>query len=321
MATDNNLPIEIFKSKDGKISIDVKVDNESVWLTANQLSALFDRDKSVISRHLKNIFETGELIRNSVVAKNATTGSDGKTYHVDHYNLDMIISIGYRVNSIVGTQFRIWSSKVLKKYLLDGYVLNKQKLLTSGFEHLEQVTNLLTSSLSSINNNSEDIISLINSYSRSWKLLLQYDQQNIDNIKPIYDKFLNFDLVIAQQAIEQLKISVCKLPDAKNVFGKDNNNNLKSIIKNIEQTFDGKPLYPTIEERASYLLYFVIKNHPFTDGNKRIASLLFILYLKHHQYNYHKINDSMLVALTLMIASSKPQEKDTVVKLIMHLLH
>jgi len=268
--------IILYQSEDGDTSVDVHLKDETVWLTLNQMAELLDRDKSVISRHLGNIFQTGELAREAVVAKNATTASDGKTYQVDYYNLDAIISVGYRVNSKRGTQFRIWATTILKDHLLRGYSLNQRRLAEKGVEEVRQVLSLLAGILESHNLVSDEglaVLEVVNRYARTWQLLLQYDENNLPAPETKHVTKSSLEIDKARQAI------------------------------------------------AAHLLYFVIKDHPFTDGNKRIGSFLFLLFLKKNDLVDQKsFSNRALVALALLTAASKPEQKELMVRLIVNLV-
>lgn len=317
--------IIIYEEK-GKILVDVLVEDATVWLSLNQLAELFERDKSVISRHLKNIFDSGELERVSTVAKNATVqieGGKSVERKIDFYNLDAIISVGYRVNSKRGTQFRQWASRVLQKYLIEGYVLNQKKLLSKGLQELEQSFKLLSRTLckqEKLSDVSKETIQIFHAYARSWELLLQYDAQNIEipsstnlNSTPLeYEYFVS--------CISDFKSELILKEEASNLFGIERESGLKAILGNLSQTFSSEPLYPTIEEIAAHLLYFVIKDHPFVDGNKRIGSFLFLLYLRMSQIPLAKINEVTMVALALLVADSDPSEKNLIIPLIMNLI-
>jgi len=232
---------------------------------------LLDRDKSVISRHLGNVFQTGELAREAVVAKNATTASDGKTYQVDYYNLDAIISVGYRVNSKRGTQFRIWATTILKDHLVRGYSLNQRRLAEKGVEEVRQVLSLLAGTLESHNLVSDeglDILEVVNRYARTWQLLLQYDENNLPVLETKHVAKSGLKIDKARQAIAALKKELMVRKEASEIFGQERGNALSGIIGAVRQTFGGKDLYPSVEEKAAHLLYFLIKDHPFTDGKR-----------------------------------------------------
>lgn len=314
--------IVIYKAKDGHVEIDVQLSNETVWLSLTQMAKLFGRDKSVISRHLLNIFKNNELERNSVVANFATTAADGKTYQIDHYNLDAIISLGYRVNSKEGIRFRKWASEVLKKYLIDGYVLREKRLAELGIKELQQAVELLQKTLIAnelVNPIGAETIQLIMSYAKTWHLLLAYDEDRLalpEKGKAV-SVSLNYHEVI--EAISSLKINLAARSEATALFGQEREGGFESILRNLEQSFGGEALYKSIEEKAAHLLYFVIKDHPFTDGNKRIGCFVFLLYLKLQKIPC-KLNDNGLVALALLIAESDPKQKDLMVRLITNLL-
>ena len=316
--------IILYQSEDGHTSIDVHLKDETVWLTLNQMAELLDRDKSVISRHLGNIFQTGELTREAVVAKNATTASDGKTYQVDYYNLDAIISVGYRVNSKRGTQFRIWATTILKDHLVRGYSLNQRRLAEKGVEDVRQVLSLLAGTLESHNLVSDEglaVLEVVNRYARTWQLLLQYDENNLPALetKHVAKSGLEFDK--ASQAIAALKKELMVRKEASEIFGQERGNALSGIIGAVQQTFGGKDLYPSVEEKAAHLLYFVIKDHPFTDGNKRIGSFLFLLFLKKNDLLDQKsFSNKALVALALLTAASEPGQKELMIRLIVNLI-
>ena len=316
--------IILYQSEDGHISVNVHLKDETVWLTLNQMAELLDRDKSVISRHLGNIFQTGELAREAVVAKNATTASDGKTYQVDYYNLDAIISVGYRVNSKRGTQFRIWATTILKDHLVRGYSLNQRRLAEKGVEEVRQVLSLLAGTLESHNLVSDEglaVLEVVNRYARTWQLLLQYDENNLPAPETKHVAKSSLEIDKARQAIAALKKELMVRKEASEIFGQERGNALSGIIGAVQQTFGGKDLYPSVEERAAHLLYFVIKDHPFTDGNKRIGSFLFLLFLKKNDLLDQKsFSNKALVALALLTAASEPGQKELMVRLIVNLI-
>jgi len=318
--------IRIYKVK-GKTEISVSIDKDTVWLSLKQITELFDRDKSVISRHISNIFREGELERDSVVAENATTASDGKTYLIDFYNLDVIISVGYRVKSLRGTQFRIWANKILKEYLIKGYALNQQVLEKKNeqLSELQETLRLIRTSVFSKPLSGEESIGLlqiISDYSLALEILDQYDYQSLKIVETrSKEKFR----LTYEEAIEQIS-AVKNAYGNSELFGREKDKSFRSSIGAIYQTFDGKDLYPSIEEKAANLLYFITKNHSFTDGNKRIAALLFLYFMDRNGILYDeagrkRIADNALVALTLMIAVSKPDEKDSMTRVIVNLIN
>ena len=319
--------IKIYQTDKGDTLIDVMLDNETVWLNLNQISELFERDKSVVSRHINNIFKEEELKRKSVVANFATTGKDNKVYKVDYFNLDVIISVGYRIKSKRGTEFRIWANQILKEYLIKGYAINQEKLKCESeqLNTLKATIQILSKTVEYkelTNDESKGLLKIISDYSYALDLLDKYDYQSlkIDNIttKEIYQ--LDYD-----EAICQINITK-KVYGNSDLFGQEKDDSFKSSISTIYQTFDGVDLYPSIEEKAANLLYFIVKNHSFTDGNKRIAAFLFLFFLEKNRIlltetGQKRIADNTLVALTLMTAVSNPEEKETITKVIINLIN
>jgi len=314
--------IIIFKAKDGHIELTVNLSEETVWLTQKQLADLFNKNVKTVSEHINNIFKESELDECSVVRNFRITAADGKSYNTKHYNLDVIISVGYRVHSKRGTEFRQWATTALKEHLVKGYTLNEKRLVERGITELQQSIELLQKTLTK-NNLAHDIgletVQLIMSYSKTWQLLLAYDEDvlALPTQGKASVKALNYKTAV--NAIKALKSDLNSRNEATQLFGNEHGKGLQGILGNIEQTFSGKPLYKTIEERAAHLLYFIIKDHPFSDGNKRIGCLMFLLYLK-LQNTTIKLNDNGLVALALLIAESNPQQKDLMVRLIINLL-
>ena len=305
--------IIIFENQDVKLEVNMK--DETVWLNTEQIAQLFDRDFKTIRKHINNALD--EELDNSVVAKFATTAKDGKTYQVDYYNLDMIISVGYRVKSKNGVIFRKWSTSVLKEYLINGYAVNKKRL-----EYLEKtvklidIANRIDTELKG--SESREIIKVISNYSNALNLLDDYDYKRINKPKGITDdKIITYEECI--DVINKLKFN-----NESSLFALERNKGLKEIIGTIYNTFDGKDLYSTIEEKASNFLYLIIKNHVFIDGNKRIAATLFIYFLNYYNILYKDnkqvIDNNTLVAVTLLIAESNPKEKDILIDLVMNFL-
>ncbi|MBW2593580.1 MAG: virulence protein RhuM/Fic/DOC family protein [Deltaproteobacteria bacterium] len=316
-------PIEIFKTDDGQIRLEVQLTEETVWLTQAQLVMLFDRDQSVISRHVSNIFTEGELLRESNMQKMHIAGSDKP---VAFYNLDVIISVGYRVKSQRGVHFRQWATQTLKQHLIQGYTLNRKRLAQLGTD-VDRLMGLMHKTLthnSLIRPEGVAIANLIRDYARTWKLLLAYDERKLDEPDGLlHEPVLDKDTV--QQAIGQLKTRLLQNCQATDLFGRERNQALDGILGNLHQTFDGQLLYPTAQGRAAHLLYFVIKDHPFADGNKRIGSFLFLLYLQSHALDYTsegrpRFADNALVAIALLVAESDPGQKELMIRLIQHLI-
>ena len=321
--------IVLYRTEDGQAKLDVRLEQESIWLSLAQMVTLFERDKSVISRHLRNIFKSHELERNSVVAKNATTAPDGKTYMVDYYNLDAIISVGYRVNSKRGTEFRIWATQVLKDHILKGYSINEKRLKEQNerLRELQQTVSLLGRIIEErqlAGPEAEGLLKVIADYSMALRLIDDYDYNRI----AISDTTEPAKFVITYEAARRAINKLTKESDItqSGLFGREKDDSFKSSISAIYQTFDGKELYPSVEEKAAHLLYFVVKNHSFVDGNKRIAASLFLWFLDANGILYRpdgskRIGDNALVALTLMIAESRPEEKDVMTKVIVNLIN
>lgn len=303
-------------------NVEVRLEGETLWLNLQQLADLFGRDKSVVSRHLKNIFDTHELERASVVAKNATTAADGKTYQVEYFNLDAIISVGYRVNSTQATRFRQWATRILRDHLTRGYSLNEHRLARRGLDELTQALDLLGKTLARqelVTDIGREVIGLILGYARTWRLLLDYDEDKL--AVPAGSRPAKGVLAYAEarRALDALAAELKSRGEASELFARDRGDNLSSILGNIEQSMFGEALYQSREERAAHLLYFVIKNHPFSDGNKRSGAFLFLLYLRQEDMRL-PLDELGLTALTLLIAESDPKAKDLMVRLVMNLL-
>jgi prophage maintenance system killer protein len=319
--------IIFYQSGSEKTQIEVKLESDSVWLSLNQMAVLFDRDKSVISKHLSSVFKENELDRNSVVAKNATTGPDGKTYQVEYFHLDVIISIGYRVKSKQGTQFRIWANKILRDYLTRGYVIDQKRFKEQSrqLDELKQTVKLLGNVVESKALNSDEatgLLKVVTDYAYALDVLDRYDHQILEIEATSSKELFQITYPAAMEAIKGLKDKF----GGSSLFGNEKDESFQGSLAAIYQTFGGKDLYPSVEEKAANLLYFVIKNHSFSDGNKRIAAFLFVWFLEKNSILYRpdgskKIADNALVALTLMIAESKPEEKDMMIKVVVNLIN
>jgi len=319
--------IVIYRAKDGKAKLEARLEEETVWLNQSQISLLFNTERSVITKHLRNIFKSGELDEKSNVQKMHIPNSDKP---VKFYNLDAIISIGYRVNSKRATEFRIWATYVLKKYIIKGVAINQKRLKDKSidFYSLEQAIKLLQSTMESKKLKADEVkglLKVITEYANSWLLLNKYDQGEIKIKKTKVKRVKIIDYDFAKELIELMKHNLVNKKQASQLFGQERSHGLESILNSINQSFAGKEIYPSIEEKATHLLYFVIKNHPFVDGNKRIASILFIFFLSQNNFlldkKYQKkINDSAIVALALLVAQSKPKDKDVMIALITNLV-
>lgn len=323
--------IILYNNEENQIQLQVKFDNETVWLNQYQLADLFDTDRTSILKHIKNIYTTGELDEDATCAKFAQVKKEGNREvkrEVLHYNLDAIISVGYRVNSIRGTQFRKWATQHLKDYLVKGYALNEQRLneLNYKYTEIQHALKLATQAASIENlstNEAKGILKVLEQYAYALETLDKYDHQNltIDKLSP-QKEIIKLSY---QDAIEQINVWR-DFQKAGMLFGNEKDQSFKSSLETIYQTFDYVDLYPTIEEKAANLLYFVVKNHSFSDGNKRIAAGLFVYFLDLngkllHKNGNKKIADNALVAITIMIAESKSDEKDMMTKLVVNLIN
>lgn len=317
-------PIAIYTSEDNVVSLHVKLEDETVWLNRTQLSILFDRDIKTIGKHINNALKE-ELEGLPVVAKFATTASDGKTYQVEHYNIEMITSVGYRVKSKRGTQFRIWANRILKEYLIKGYAIN-DKIKLEHYNELKDAVRLLAHTVHSqeqlSGEQSKELLSVINDYVYALDTLDSYDYQQIEIKNTTKEERFRATYENAMEAINRLKPKF----GGSALFANEKDGSFKSSIGQIYQTWDGEDLYPSIEEKAAMLLYLVVKNHSFSDGNKRIAAMLFLWFMEKNGILYNedgkkRIADNTLVALTLMIAESRSEEKDIMVKLVVNLIN
>jgi len=322
--------IVIYKSKEGP-KLKVRLEEETVWLTQKQMALLFDKSVSTINEHIRNIYKEGELKEESTIRKFRIVQNEGERRverDIDFYNLDVIISVGYRVKSFNGTQFRIWATKTLKEHLIKGYTINEKRLLQSK-NHLQELQNTILflqekSKHKLLSGQEQEILGLLANYSKTLTLLEEYDKEKLSMIKKTKDKFvLKYENAI--KVIQELKKELIVKGEASDLFGQENDKKFQAILGSIYQTFDKKELYPSLEEKAAHLLYFIVKDHPFIDGNKRIASFLFIYLLDKNDFLYRKngekkINDNALTALTLLIAVSSLKEKDKLIKIITNLV-
>lgn len=304
----------LFETADGEIKLNVSVNDNTVWLNRNQLAELFERDVKTIGKHINNALK--EELDNSVVANFATTASDGKIYQVEHYNLDMIISVGYRVKSYRGVEFRRWANKVLKQYIIQGYAVNEKRL--EALKRTVTIQNKMLASTLEVEEN--DVLKAVNLYTDALMLLDQYDHQSLN--KPEGNKS------IYRITYEECRKMVDAMEDTfhSDVFGVEKEKGkVEGILAAVYQNVFGGDVYPSLEEKAANLLYFMIKDHPYTDGCKRIAASLFLEFLNKNNFLYKdgekRISDGAIVAITLMIAESNPSEKDIMVNLVMNLLN
>ncbi|MCG2690329.1 type II toxin-antitoxin system death-on-curing family toxin [Candidatus Parcubacteria bacterium] len=324
----NRGEVIIYQTKGGQARLDVKLDKETIWLDARQMAQIFNVKRPAIVKHILNIYKGKELSKNSTCSILEQVTEDGKIRKINLYNLDMIISVGYRVNSTRATQFRIWATNVLKKHLIKGYTLNQKRLKEQAekFQELQKAVLLIQEKSQSLllDGQAQELLNIIADYSNSFNLLEQYDKDKLILQKNKKGKFV-LTYKDALSVVEELKKDLLKKKQASDLFGKQNSEQFQSILGALYQTFAKKELYESLEEKAANLFYLTIKDHPFIDGNKRIASILFIYFLDKNNYlkksnNECKINDNALVALALLIATSQAKEKDVLIKIITNLL-
>jgi prophage maintenance system killer protein len=323
--------ILLYQSPDGQICLDVQLDHDTVWLTQAQMTELFDISKKTVSEHIGNIFREEELSAAAVVRESRTTAADGKTYRTKFYNLDVIISVGYRVKSRRGTSFRQWATKVLREYLVQGYALNEKRLQESArqladLKRLVQLQAEVATNQELTADQSDALLRILGDYARALDVLDQYDHQRL-RVAPgtvAAPETEPFELTPdnARLAINALRTQF----GGSELFGREKDQSFESSVRTIYQSFGGQDLYPSIEEKAANLLYFVVKNHSFSDGNKRIAAFLFVYFLDRNGCLYRpggsrRLADNALVALTLLIAESKPEDKNTMATLVVNLIN
>ena len=325
---DLNNEIVIYQSEDGKTQLDVKLEGETVWLTQAQMSELFQTDRTVINRHIRNIYKSGELEEEATCAKNAQVRMEGSrkvSRSIPYYNLDMIISVGYRVNSIRGVRFRQWANNVLKQYLIKGYAVN-ERIRKQQLSELRQLVQVLGRTLQQkpvpTTDESNALFKVVVDYTYALDTLDDYDYQRLSINQTTSEETFHATYENAMKEIYLLKERFSYSP----LFGNEKDDSFKSSIGQIYQTFGGVDLYPSVEEKAAMLLYLVTKNHSFSDGNKRIAATLFLWFVNNNGILYRedgtkRIADSTLVALTLMIAESRTEEKDVMVKVVVNLIN
>ena len=318
--------IQIFQTADGKVRLEVALEQDSAWLSLDQMTRLFERDKSVISRHIRSVFQEGELDRDSVVAKNATTAADGKIYQVEYFNLDVVISVGYRVKSRRGVQFRQWATNVLRQHLVQGYTLNQTRFDQNAAE-LQQALALIRKAARSPELSAEagsGLVEIVSRYTQTFLWLQRYDEGML--AEPAGQP--GGRLPSASEAMASLlalKKSLVERGEATELFAQPRGDGLAALLGNLEQSVFGEPAYPSVESKAAHLLYFVVKNHPFSDGNKRSGAFLFVDFLHRNGRLLNAqgeavINDTGLAALTLLVAESDPKQKETLIRLIMNML-
>lgn len=322
----------IYQKDDGQAAVEVRLEQDTLWLSQAQMAALFDKDSDTIGLHLRNIYEAGELDEGATTEDSSVVRQEGKRRvqrSIRFYNLDAVISVGYRVNSRKGTQFRIWANRVLKDYLMQGYALNRQRLEAQqeNIKQLERTLTLFQQNLIEQASLPEarGLVSVIARYTRTFVLLNQFDSERL----PLGDFATTIHYEIQEDealaGIAALKADLMGRGEASALFGNQKDDSFAGILGNILQSFGGEFVYPSIEEQAAHLLYFVIKNHPFSDGNKRIGAFLFIWFLQRNQHHLKtdgelKINDNALAAIALLVAQSDPAQKQLMIHLIMNLI-
>ena len=317
--------ILIYQTEDGHAALEVKLENETVWLTQEMMSRLFEKDRTVIGRHIRNIYQEGELDKEGTCALFAHMGASGvQAYFTMHYNLDVIISVGYRVKSRRAVTFRRWATGILKEYLIKGYVV-RQQLMEDRYLELKQLVQVLGRTVQSdinLDDQVRSVLDVVVDYTYGLDTLDRYDYQTLALDRTTNEEKFHATYDLAMEAIAALKTKF----GGSDLFGLPKDQSFASSIGQIYQTWGGKDLYPSVEEKAAMLLYLVVKNHSFVDGNKRIAATLFLWFLENNGLLYHsdgskRIGDNALVALTLLIAESKTEEMDMMVKVVVNLIN
>jgi prophage maintenance system killer protein len=317
--------------ENGEVALSATVENETIWLSQKQMAELFGKSLKTVNEHIANIFEEGELEKESTIRKFRIVQMEGKRKverETNFYTLDVIISVGYRVKSKEGTKFRIWANSVLKEYLIKGYTLNKERLQQMKFDELDATIKLIKSNIENHEltlAESKGFVEIVSNYARSWALLQGYDEQSLIDVTQNKEEKFVLGYSEAKEAIELFKKTLMDKGEATVLFGQEKAGEFKGNLLNIYQTFGGYDLLPSLEQKASNLLYYVIKGHPFNDGNKRIGAYLFILFLDKNRALYKsngelKINDNALVALALAVAQSLPEQREMIIKLIVNLI-
>jgi len=321
--------------ENGNIELKATVENESIWLSQKQIAELFDVQRPAITKHLSSIFKNGELDEQVVCSilehttKHGAIENKKQTQKTKLYNLDTIISVGYRVNSKKATQFRIWATSILKEYIIKGYALNKDKLQQQKLQELEQTIQLIKQGIKNEELSATEargFIEIIGNYAKSWALLQGYDEQSLEEVTQTKESKFILDYDEAKEAIVELKKVLISKGEATELFGREKAGEFKGNLLNIYQSFGGADLLPSLEQKAANLLYYVIKGHPFNDGNKRIGAYLFVLFLHKNSILYKpngeaKINDNALASIALLVAQSDPTQKDIIIKLVMNMLY
>ena len=317
--------IVVYESPDGEVRVDVRLEQETVWLSQRGMATVFATSPDNVSLHLKNIFSDRELSEEATTEVFSVVQTEGQRRvrrQVQHYNLDAIISVGYRVNSRRGVRFRQWATRTLREHLVRGYTANERRLAERGLDEARQTLDLLARTLQSqalVDETGQAVLDLISGYADTWRLLLHYDEDRLQMPPGALPATTAIGIDQALGAIATFKRDLAARGEATSLFGNPRGDALEAILGNIEQTMFGEALYRSREEKAAHLLYFIVKDHPFTDGNKRIGALLFLLYMKQEGLR-HQLDPRALTALTLLIAESMPANKDLMIRLVMNLL-
>ncbi len=324
--------VVVYENADGEVRVDVRLQRDTLWLAQDQMAELFGRERSVVAKHLGSIFKEGELEPDAVRAKFAQVRTEGArtvSREIVHYNLDAIISVGYRVNSKAGTQFRIWATRTLRDHLLRGYTLHERRLQQRGVGDLQQAVDLLAQTLTAhglVTDEGQGVLEVVQQYASTWRTLLEYDEERLPELPAIpIPPTRELSLDDARAAARALRQAVIGRDDTGSLFGQERGDGLAAILGAVEQTFGGEPLYPSAQVRAAHLLYFLIKDHPFVDGNKRIGTLLFLEYLRRNNLltrpnGQPRLADNAMVALALLTAESASDQKDLMIRLVLSLL-
>lgn len=322
--------IVIFRpsQKESEFQVILDPGKETIWASEQEIADLFDRDRTVIGKHIRNSFKEGELEKDSVSAKFAHTAQDEKIYQVTRYNLDVVISVGYRVKAPIATEFRRWATSKLRDYLLKGYAINENLLKEQNnqIKNLEQEINRIQEESDRTQRNlTEGFLSIITNYAKSFKLLNQYDSEELSTEGLNQDIIYRIDPTEVRKAIQELKLELIRKGEATELFGNEKDKSFEGILGSISQTAFGELAYPTVEQQATQLLYSTIKGHAFSDGNKRIGSFLFVWFLE--QNNFHldsqgqqKINENTLVSIALAVAQSAPDQRELIKQLVINLI-
>jgi hypothetical protein len=311
----------IYQAKSGALEIKSDINRSTIWARQSQIAEIFGVDRSVITKHIKNILSDEELDKKAVCAKFAHTGGDGKVYQAQHYNLDIILAIGYRANSARAIEFRKWATKTLRSYIVDGYAINKNRISKNYQQFLEAVDDIKKILPKNANIDTESVLELISMFASTWLSLDAYDKDDL-TIKGATRKKVVLTAEKLSENLGRLKQVLIEKREATSIFGSEREGgSMAGIVGSVMQTFDGRELYKSVEEKAAHLLYFIVKSHPFVDGNKRSAAFSFVWFLSQAKIlDKTKISPAALTALTILVAESNPKEKDKAIRLILTLL-